>query len=57
MLGLFVAAHLQLVIMLAELKKGLHLKRKCLCSKTTTVILECTVAKTHDMNLLDFNAP
>ena len=46
MLGLLIAAYLlQLVIMLGELKKGLGMKRKCLCSKATTVLLEGTVQK------------
>jgi len=43
MLGLFTVAYLQFMIMLAELKKGLSLKRKCLCSKTTTVLSESIV--------------
>jgi hypothetical protein len=34
--------------MLAELKKGLGMKRQCLCSKTTTVLLERTVPKMYD---------
>ena len=37
MLGLLIAAYLQFVIMLAELKKGLGMERKYLCSKNTTV--------------------
>jgi len=39
-LGLFIAAYIQIVIMLAELKKGLGVKRKSLCSKTTEVLSE-----------------
>ena len=54
MLGLFIAAYLQFVIMLAELKKGLGLKRKRLCSKTTTVLSECTVAKSMYESLTFF---
>ena len=38
--------------MLAELKKGLGVKRKCLCSKTTSVLLEGTVQKMYDVGLL-----
>jgi len=45
MLGLLIVAHLQFVIMRGEVKKGLGMKRKCLCSKTTTVLLEGTVKK------------
>jgi len=37
MLGLLIAAYLQFVIMLAELKKGLGMKRESLCSKNTAV--------------------
>jgi len=51
-LGLLIAAYLQFVIMLGELKKGLGVKRKCLCSKTTTVLLEWTVPKMYDVALL-----
>jgi len=39
MLGLLVVAYIQFVIMLGELKKGLGVKRKCLCSKNTAVCL------------------
>jgi len=34
---LLIAAYLQFVIMLGELKKGLGVKRECLCSKNTAV--------------------
>jgi len=44
------------VIMLAELMKGLGLKSKCLCSETTTVLSECTVAKLYDTSLYIFHA-
>jgi len=37
MLGLLIAAYIQFVIMLGEIKKGLGVKRKCLCSKNTAV--------------------
>ena len=44
-LGLVVAAYLQIVIMLAELKRDLGVKRKGLCSKTTKVLSERTIQK------------
>jgi len=56
MLGFFIVAYLQFVIMLAELMKGLGLKSKCLCSETTTVLSECTVAKLYDTSLYIFHA-
>ena len=52
MLGLLIAAYLQFVIMLGELKKGLGMKRKCLCNKTTTVLLEGIIQKLYDMGIL-----
>ena len=51
-LGLLIAAYLQFVIMLGELKKGLGMKRKCLCSKTTAVMLEGVIQKMYDVGLL-----
>jgi len=42
--GLLIAACLQF-LMLGKLKKGLGMKRKCLCSKTTTVLLEGIIQK------------
>ena len=40
--------------MLAELKKGLGMERKCLCSKTTTVLSEWTVPEMYDVSLSQF---
>ena len=37
MLRLLIIAQLQFMVMLAELTKGLGMKRKCLCSKNTAV--------------------
>ena len=51
-LGLLIAAYLQFVIMLGELKKGLGMKRKCLCSKTATALLERIIQKMYDVGLL-----
>jgi len=45
MLRLVIVAYRQFVIVLADLKKGLGMKRKCLCSKNTTVQSEWTVPK------------
>jgi len=53
MLRLLIAAYTQFVIMLGELKKGLGVKRKCLCSRTTTVLLEGTIQKMYDVGLLN----
>jgi len=39
-LDLLIAEHLQFVIMPTELRKVLSQELKCLCSKTTTVLLE-----------------
>ena len=51
MLGLLIAEYLQFV-MLGELKKRLGIKRKCLCSKTTTVLLEEIIQKMYDVGPL-----
>ena len=40
--------------MLTELQKQLNQELQCLCSKTTTVLLEGTRPKTIDMSLLHF---
>jgi len=40
MLESLILAHVQFVIMLMELNKVLGQELKCLCSKTTTVLLE-----------------
>jgi len=40
MLDSLILVHVQFVIMLIELKKVLSQELKCLCSKTTTVLLE-----------------
>jgi len=53
MLGLLIAAYLQFVIMLGELKKGFGMKRKCLCNKNTTVLVEGTIQKMYDVGLLN----
>jgi len=42
------------MIILAELKKLLGLKRKCFCCKTITVLSEWTVPKIYDATLLHF---
>jgi len=54
MLSLLIVSYLQFVIMLAELKKGLSLKRKCLCSKTTIILPEWIVPIMCDVRLLHF---
>jgi hypothetical protein len=46
--------HVKFVIMLTELKKVLSQELKCLCSKTTTVLSEGTIAITVDMSFLHF---
>ena len=40
MLDLFIVVYIQFLIMLIELQKVLSQELKCLCSKTTTVLLE-----------------
>jgi len=52
MLGLLIVAYLQFVIMRAKLKKGLGMKRKCLCSKTTTVLSEWTIPNMYNVSIL-----
>jgi len=42
--------------MLIELKEVLSQELKCLCSKTTTVLLEWTIPKAVDVSLLQFIA-
>jgi hypothetical protein len=42
MLDLFTVVYVQFLIMLRELQKVLSQELKCLCSKTTTVLLEWT---------------
>ena len=39
-LDLLIVAYVQFVILLTELKKVLSQELKCLCSQTTTVLLE-----------------
>ena len=53
MLGAVTVMYVQLVIMLPELQKVLSRELKCLCGKTTTVLLEWTVPKTVDMSPLN----
>jgi len=54
MLDALIEVYIQLVIMLTELRKVVSQERKCLCSKTTTILLEWTVPKTVDMSPLNF---
>jgi len=54
MLGFLIAAYLQFVIMLAELKKGLCMEKKRLCSKATTVLSEWALPKMYDASLFKF---
>ena len=54
MLDLLIVAYVQYVIMLTVLKKVLSQELKCLCVKSTTVLLEWTVPKNTDMSLLHF---
>jgi len=54
MLDSLIIAYIQLLIMLIELQKQLNQEIKCLCSKTTTVLLEGTIPKTIDVSLLHF---
>ena len=49
-----ILVHVQFMIMLIELKKVLVQELKCLCSKTTTVLLEWTIPKAVDVSLLHF---
>jgi len=53
---LLTVAHLQFMIMLAELQKGLGLKKKkkCLCTKTTRGLSKWTVPEMHDVVILYF---
>ena len=44
-LGLFIVAFMQFVIMLLDSQEVLNQEVKCLCSKITTVLLEWTVPK------------
>jgi len=52
MLDMRHSTYVQLVIMLIELQKVLNEQLKCLCSKTTTVLSECTVPNTMDASLV-----
>jgi hypothetical protein len=54
MLDLFIVAFIQFVIMLLESEEVLNHEVKCLCSKTSAVLLEWTVPKTVDVGLLHF---
>jgi len=54
MLDLLIVAYTQFMIMLIELNKVLSQELKCLCSKTTTVLLKRTVSKTVGLSLLHF---
>ena len=54
MLDLFLIAFIQFVIMLLESQEVLNEEVKCLCSKTTAVLLEWTVPKAVDVSLLYF---
>ena len=49
-LDLLIVAYIQFSIMLIELQKVLSQELKCLCSKTTTVLLE----RTTDVSLIHF---
>ena len=51
MLHLLIAAYLQFVIMLVELKKRFGMKRNCLCSTNTTVC-QNGPTKMYDLGLL-----
>jgi hypothetical protein len=48
------AAYVQFIIILTELQEVLSQELKCLCSKTTTFLLNGTVPKTMDMSLPHF---
>ena len=54
MLGTLIVAYVQFVITLTELQKVLSQELKCLCSKTTRVLTECTVSKTMEVSFLHF---
>jgi len=54
MLDSLIVAYIQLLIMLTELQKQLNQELKCVCSKTTTVLLEGIIPKTMDVSLLYF---
>jgi hypothetical protein len=54
MLDLFTVAFIQFVILLLESQEVLNQEVKCLCSKTSAVLLECTVPKAVDVGLLHF---
>jgi hypothetical protein len=51
-----ILAYVQYVVMLIELKKVLSQEVKCLCSKTTTFLLEWSVPESMDVILLHFIA-
>ena len=54
MLDLLIVAYTQFMIMLIELNKVVSQELKCICSKTTTVLLKRTVSKTVGLSLLLF---
>jgi len=52
MLDLLLVTYIQFMIMLIELNKVLSQELKCLCSKTTAVLLKCTIIKTVSFTFL-----
>jgi hypothetical protein len=53
-LDLLIVVYIQYVIMVTELQEVLSQDLKCLCSKSTTVLLERTVPKNHVCESLTF---
>ena len=54
MLDSLIVAYVQFLIMLIESQELLSQEVRCLCSKTTTDLLEWTIPKTMDASLLHF---
>jgi hypothetical protein len=52
MLDSLIEAYVQFMVLQMELQKVLNQELRCLCSKNTTVLSECTVPKTVDVSLL-----
>jgi len=52
MLDSLIIAYVQHMIMLTELQTVIRQEPKCLCSNTTTVLLERTVQKTMDVSYI-----
>ena len=52
MLDSLTEAYVQFMVLQMELQKVLNQELRCLCSKNTTVLSECTVPKTADVSLL-----